>query len=682
MAESKDETDPVLHVVVVGFHHKRGCQVDFSYPPLIEGHSLDSHDVPEQWKYLPFLALPDGAHNYTEDTVYFHLPDKDNLNQTIYGVSCFRQIESKDLLNKTADVTRGTVLKSVCVLSKLPLYGLFQAKLQLITYAYFKERDFSKTEILKQLYESLSSSISSSLTGEPSQIYLGLSVRELIMQFKHKVLVLFKLLLLERRILMFGSPVKTLCGTILSFVSLFPGMIERGLLECTSYGTGQPQTTDIRLTEFGIETEEYLDVQITDLPNYSQKRTNQSPPQVQGNHGDKETQKQINLKMQYELQQENNEKRHAEEYANSVKDVKNISRNNVQTSGSDGHLQKTETFRSSECNKKESPRTEEDDLLDLIDQELGEGSEKSPVDMDTESDKDFTRTSDDDVFHNEIDRDKPLSLSSLSNHESDDDYTIIQSPQMPDFTVDQYGFPLALFTKGSLCHPYVSLQQHELLKDINVRSFLIGATNCLYKQKKHFLDVIVDLEENKILIQENELKKQLNLSTADLRFADTLVRNVIDEKENTFLDPTGWEGGEEWLRLQFKRYIQTLLATVEFSDDEDHLHDFNHHFVNAWKTTHNYRVWKTMDHPAITQHLQKHLCHGNLSVADMRLRLKSTDQGRKLTNAMSKTGSAVIQTGRMFGGAFTSAKSAVSSTVTSWFSGLMDDDKTDSEEDS
>lgn len=29
-----------------------------------EGH--DSNVLPEEWRYLPFLALPDGAHNYQE----------------------------------------------------------------------------------------------------------------------------------------------------------------------------------------------------------------------------------------------------------------------------------------------------------------------------------------------------------------------------------------------------------------------------------------------------------------------------------------------------------------------------------------------------------------------------------------------------------------------------------------
>ena len=41
-------------------------QVEFSYPPLVPGESHDSKKLPEEWKYLPFLALPDGAHNYQE----------------------------------------------------------------------------------------------------------------------------------------------------------------------------------------------------------------------------------------------------------------------------------------------------------------------------------------------------------------------------------------------------------------------------------------------------------------------------------------------------------------------------------------------------------------------------------------------------------------------------------------
>lgn len=50
------------------------------------------NECPLGWKYLPTLALPDGSHNYDEDTVYFHLPSLNNPKCTIYGISCFRQI--------------------------------------------------------------------------------------------------------------------------------------------------------------------------------------------------------------------------------------------------------------------------------------------------------------------------------------------------------------------------------------------------------------------------------------------------------------------------------------------------------------------------------------------------------------------------------------------------------------
>ena len=60
-------------------------------------------------------------------------------------------------------------------------------------------------------------------------IFIGLSARDFILQFRHKVLLLFKLLLLEKKIVFYQSPVQPLCAAILTLLSLFPGMIERGL---------------------------------------------------------------------------------------------------------------------------------------------------------------------------------------------------------------------------------------------------------------------------------------------------------------------------------------------------------------------------------------------------------------------------------------------------------------------
>ncbi|KAG7252950.1 hypothetical protein CRUP_005428, partial [Coryphaenoides rupestris] len=172
--------------------------VEFSYPPLLPDESHDSGGLPEQWRYLPFLALPDGAHNYQED--------------------------AKALKVRLADVTRETVQKSVCVLSRVPLYGLLQAKLQLITHAYFEEKDFSQIDILKVLF--------------------------------------------------YVSPVNTLVGTLMTVLSLFPGMIEHGLADSSHYRPkssvsdelgSREETTTVTTTVTTPSAEEFVSVSASDV---------------------------------------------------------------------------------------------------------------------------------------------------------------------------------------------------------------------------------------------------------------------------------------------------------------------------------------------------------------------------------------------------------------------------------
>ncbi|KAI8594264.1 AVL9/DENND6 domain-containing protein, partial [Dissophora ornata] len=52
------------------------------------------------------------------------------------------------------------------------------------------------------------------------------SLRELVKKFKYKVLVLLKLLLLEKRVIFFGYPVETLCTYQYSLISLVPGLLK------------------------------------------------------------------------------------------------------------------------------------------------------------------------------------------------------------------------------------------------------------------------------------------------------------------------------------------------------------------------------------------------------------------------------------------------------------------------
>lgn len=76
--------------------------------------------------------------------------------------------------------------------------------------------------------------------------------------------------------------------------------------------------------------------------------------------------------------------------------------------------------------------------------------------------------------------------------------------------------------------------------------------------------VFNQIEETLVQIHDPDLRKVLNPTTADLRFADFLVKHVTENRDDVFLDGTGWEGGDEWIRAQFGSYLHALLAaTVE-----------------------------------------------------------------------------------------------------------------------
>ncbi|KAI3355467.1 hypothetical protein L3Q82_018301 [Scortum barcoo] len=628
-----EQKGPVLNIVVVGFHHKKGCQVEFSYPPLMPDEGHDSNLLPEEWKYLPFLALPDGAHNYQEDTVYFHLPPLSGDMKCVYGVSCYRQIEAKALKVRQADVTRETVQKSVCVLSRVPLYGLLQAKLQLITHAYFEEKDFSQISILKELYDHMNGSLRGSAL-EGSQVYLGLSPRDLILHFRHKVLILFKLILLEKKVLFYVSPVNRLVGALMTVLSLFPGMIEHGLVDSSHYRPKSSVSEDLSLVESVSGAEEFVSVSVTDIANTVLEEQPAAESLSSGN-----------------------------------------------STESDNHLLKPPS-RTSPDSSESDWETLDPSVLEESAKEAAEGKETAPELQDA-----FDSNSGTPITV------QPQSVGGQGG---------VTQGLVSGLEEDQYGLPLPIFTKGYLCLPYMALQQHHLLSDVTVRGFVAGATNILFRQQRHLSDAVIDVEEAAIQIQDPELRKILSLTTADLRFADYLVKHVTENRDDVFLDGTGWEGGDEWIRAQFTLYLHSLLSSALQQDNERLLADYGVPFIAAWKITHNYRVWYSNKHPAMAAITPGHPFQGQYSVADMKLRLshvhylffvasyfgscveneeparrktapnsvQNSERGKKIGNAMITTSRSVVQTGKVVGqsvgGALTSAKSAMSS----WFSTL------------
>ncbi|KAG4068657.1 hypothetical protein HA402_002348 [Bradysia odoriphaga] len=552
MSESNMKSS-ILHIIVVGFHHKKGCQVEFSYPPLIA--DKPDNECPSGWKYLPTLALPDGSHNFCEDSVYFNLPSLTIPNKSVYGVSCYRQIPVENLKVRPADVTRSTVQKSIVILSSQPIYGYIEVKLSLIADAYFNLGDFDMRDMLKDAYNQLNSCLEHNL--RPS-VYVGLPIRDIVLKWRYKLLILFKLLLLQKRVICFGSPVRPMCSLIMVVSSLYPELIQKGFHQVACVRTSRP---------------------ISPMPNFEGNDSIDDPA--------------------------------------SPYDVSTI------------------------C----------DDTLSPIPSETNTETESETVKDENPLDKVTIEETKDDSKRNEknsLQRD--VSVDALSNN----------LKSLSSIKPDLWNAPIPIFNNGNLCLPYLSLPYMDLLSDPSINSFLIGTSNILFKQKRQLSDVVlVDVENCTIETMDADLKRQLTLTTEDLRFVDYIVRHAQSPKQDA-------EGSQDWIRDQFSGYMVAMVRTSLLPDGCKEIDQFNGTFMSAWSKTDSYQDWRESLHDdlSVFENVQSgHPCSGTLSVADMKLKIAQTmnnsESGRKINQAVNTTSRAV-------GGALTQAKGAISS----WWSAI------------
>jgi len=239
---------------------------------------------------------------------------------------------------------------------------------------------------------------------------------------------------------------------------------------------------------------------------------------------------------------------------------------------------------------------------------------------------------------------------------------------------DQHGLPLDIFEEGCLFQPYISLHNMTLLRKSRVTSFIVGCSNVLFKQQMHCpYDVLVDLETSTVNITDPELAQLLELSTEDLRFCDYITA-VVENSTETL----GWEGSDDWLRLQFKAYLLCLLSTVENTPAEElnELHPFNGPFCYAWASSNNFNLWSQRDHPGMDHFHTGHPFQGDITVSDLRLRLNHISQAFANEETRKKFNQAFTKTQDVVGGALNSAKIALTS-ARQWVSGMVQDIETE-----
>ena len=232
--------NPILYIGVVSFNQKKGSIIEFTYPDkkqLLEENEqsksfFESLVIKEDKKLdsiekvfdninnqLTYLCMPDGAHSLTSDSQFFIIQ---NFSRILFGISCYRQLQVTQAMKEDEqENTRECVQKAMCIVSLAPLFGQMASKLSITMLAYFNQDSLKNKEIIEDLYSNYSNNYMSKV--KVNEILESFSLKRLIYFTRDKIFSLIKLIMLEKKILVYSHISNNICSFMFSFLSLFPG---------------------------------------------------------------------------------------------------------------------------------------------------------------------------------------------------------------------------------------------------------------------------------------------------------------------------------------------------------------------------------------------------------------------------------------------------------------------------
>jgi hypothetical protein len=162
-----------------------------------------------EWQHgLPFIAIPDKAHEACSSLIQFTLPHAGERKHLVYGLSAFWAIAAEDL-SSGSQYLHNFVQKSLCVISQIPLFGELEWQLKESLYEHFDH-----IEPLFRRFNDLCQQQTIPFSGAP-----------LFQSLQLNVLTLVKAILNSQSILVFAENSELVSKMVYAVASLLPGFI-------------------------------------------------------------------------------------------------------------------------------------------------------------------------------------------------------------------------------------------------------------------------------------------------------------------------------------------------------------------------------------------------------------------------------------------------------------------------
>ena len=238
----------LLFLALVSFHQKKGSVIECTLPkredlqnnPILKSlfnfkFNTGKALLDDLFTLLTNYALTDGIHLVDKDTEFFFIH---SYQKPLYCLSRYVQVQTNEQEESEENVVddfqkneRNCIQKALCIVSTIPLFGnsiIYQNfYTQLISQmdTFMSQKSLNDKTNLDILYNSL---LNINDTENNKWMF---NLRKIYCYLKEDIFTLIKLILLEKKIVVYSQIPSNVSLFIMSLISLLPGEISQGLLK-------------------------------------------------------------------------------------------------------------------------------------------------------------------------------------------------------------------------------------------------------------------------------------------------------------------------------------------------------------------------------------------------------------------------------------------------------------------